>query len=317
MTKSLPLKDDYEEYLEAKNRSPETFKCYCARLVNLPLLALSNLPKDESTGRAEAFKSARKELMKALKNPSDRKNVIAAFRSYVRFLKAHDKINAVEEHYFLDTHRPVKRRGRDNSNGSKWSIPKDQWKDVIRCAPHKVARMGIWLGFNFGLRRGEILHLRVKDIDFRNQVIHIRLQSKKDRVNQEVWKPKYNVCRRIPFGKKQERLLKKWIDERPELEHPYMLWAPRRRGYDVPVSKKPVSNSAFRDWCRKATLPSFPGKLHPHILRYSFATHRHRAGMDLKLLSLLLGHANVTVTSDYLVIDENQALAEARAQMDD
>lgn len=164
--------------------------------------------------------------------------------------------------------------------------------------------MGICLGFNFGLRLSEIIHLRVQDIDFSNQEVNIQIHKKAK--NQEAWWPKSNRPRQVPFTKAQGEILGRWIERRPkELEHPYLLWTMGKQSRTKFCS---VKSRTFQRW----TMLTHP-KLKPHVLRYSFATHYYNQSKDIKLISLLLGHANVATTSEYLAFSHEDTMKKGRA----
>jgi integrase len=116
----------------------------------------------------------------ANRNLKGRKMKIYTYRSYLKFLckKKKKLLSRGDLLDALDTSKNIQKRGNGQSN-RKWSVPRKLWGEYIRHAPNKVAKMGIWLGFQFGLRLGEILHLRIQDIDFNRQEIQIHEHKKR------------------------------------------------------------------------------------------------------------------------------------------
>ena len=64
---------------------------------------------------------------------------------------------------------------------------------------------------------------------------------------------------------------------------------------------RPMTTKAVYLVCRQAgEAADLSKRIHPHVLRHTFATHLLEAGVDLRRIQLLLGHRSLRTTSRYL-----------------
>ncbi len=298
MRRSLLLSDDEISFPSVQSELLVEFKSY------LQLQVLAERTIKSYSGVLKSFDA---DVEAYLGNPNLRavKMKYAAYRAYLQFLGIKKKrIDRRDLADMLNSLKPKKKGG--NNQRLKQAYPKSQWREIIRKTPTCVGKMGVWFGLEFGLRLNEITHLRVQDVydQKRKKVLsELLIRKHQQTSNQEAWWPKYNNKRELPIAKNQVRVIKRWIEEvRPkDLAHPYLLWTERG-----PRKHQLLKDRSFQRWCNLAGV-------RPHELRYSFATHYYNESKDVKLISDLLGHANVSTTSEYLQFGKKETMSKARA----
>ena len=87
-----------------------------------------------------------------------------------------------------------------------------------------------------------------------------------------------------------------------ELLRIYFRWKrPKEWLFPGANPDQPISTKSIFLACRKAAQKAGISKaVHPHSLRHAFATHLLEAGVDLRTIQILLGHAKLETTARYL-----------------
>jgi integrase/recombinase XerC len=145
--------------------------------------------------------------------------------------------------------------------------------------------------YSSGLRLGELIALEVDDgrLDLAQGEVTVTGKGSKTRT--------------VPVGAAARAALKAWMNTRAQLAAPgeRALFVGGRGRRIAPT----VVNSRLRAWARQRGLNQ---RVHPHMLRHSFATHMLQSSQDLRAVQELLGHASISTTQVYTHLDF-QALA--------
>ena len=145
-----------------------------------------------------------------------------------------------------------------------------------------------------GLRRAEVTHLKVSDIDSQRMVIHVR--GGKGRKDRDV----------MLSPKLLEQLRQHWRRLRRKTSN-WLFPGNRWHNSDQPIDTKTPRN-ACKEAAKRAGIKK---QVHPHTLRHCFATHLLEAGADLRTIQILLGHRDLKETTIYLHLSERHLHATA------
>lgn len=146
------------------------------------------------------------------------------------------------------------------------------------------------MAYGCGLRVSELVGLGVDDIDFRERWIRVRGKGNKERLV-PLGRPALDALTAYFSGPRQ-RMLQKNRD-------PGTVFLNARGGR--------LSRMGFWRILRKRGVMAGlrANRLHPHLLRHSFATHLLQGGASLRVVQELLGHANLTTTEIYTSVDRD------------
>lgn len=159
--------------------------------------------------------------------------------------------------------------------------------DDLLAAPDTKTLLGLRdkalleLMYATGLRVSEAVNLRINEIDLQNGLLSTIGKGNKQRM--------------VPLGEEATDWLENYFtDARPALL--------KGRACDaVFVSQKKTAITRQLAWMIVAKYASAAGIHHlsPHGLRHAFATHLVNHGADLRVVQLLLGHADIGTTQIY------------------
>lgn len=145
-----------------------------------------------------------------------------------------------------------------------------------------------------GLRRGELLGLKWEDIDMEQKILSVnRSIAEKYGGGVTINPPKWNSYRTIPLSDTAIQLLKNLKTERQGYLFP--------THNNTPQSPNTWSQKLNRNM--KGLPPSIP-ILTAHEIRHTYGTYLRRHGVDIYTIQKLLGHKNISVTSEIYVHNE-------------
>lgn len=145
----------------------------------------------------------------------------------------------------------------------------------------------------FGLRIGEVLALEIQDIDFENEILHIRRTTTLDKDGHTV----LGTTIKTPSGKRDIPLtdLTKSI-----LEHAIKNMKPNKNDLLFCNDKGEVYTDSALNSCLKRICAylGIEDIAHNHKLRHSFSTYFYSVCTDYKIMEETMGHSDIKMTMD-------------------
>jgi len=165
-------------------------------------------------------------------------------------------------------------------------LSREEVSHLINAAGNLFRRTLLMTLYGTGMRRAELAHLKVSDIDSQRMIIRVVAgKGGKDRD--------------LPLSPALlETLREYWRWRKPKL----YLFPTRTLGrrLDQPISDKTVW-IACSEAARRAGISK---RVTPHTLRHSWATHLLEAGTDLRTIQVLLGHGDLETTAQDLHLSQ-------------
>ncbi len=164
-------------------------------------------------------------------------------------------------------------------------ISKEEILTMIRLTKNIKHKCIIELLYSAGLRRSELLNLKVKDIDSKRMIISIE-------------KAKGNKDRQTILSKTVLKDLRKYFKQ----------YKPNKYLFEGQHKEQYSSSSVLQIVKRAAKQSNIIKPVTPHMLRHSFATHLLEEGTDIRIIQSLLGHNSIKTTEIYAHVANHQII---------
>jgi len=168
--------------------------------------------------------------------------------------------------------------------------------------------MAAWIAMCGGLREGEICGLRWDDVDMRDGTMWVRRAIAHTKAGMYVKEPKSGHARDVPITDTLMRHLKAWHEYSTSI---YVIG--KGKDYHNPA----MLGKEWRTISRALNLVGTEGRTCTfHDLRHTFATAAIAAGVDVKTVSSILGHANAAMTLNVYASADPDAKRRAASVID-
>ncbi|GAN93562.1 phage DNA tyrosine recombinase XerC/XerD [Gluconobacter thailandicus F149-1 = NBRC 100600] len=212
---------------------------------------------------------------------------VSALRSFYRYLAVRFDVSNPAPG-LLATPRLKKRLPRPLGQEQALAAPEGISDDAYTSAAALRDKALFTLLYGTGLRIGEALALDIRDLSNAGEnMLRVLGKGGKERL--------------VPLLPAVREALETWKAAHPSPSPDAPLFCGTRGGRLNPG----VAQRAMREWRKGEGLPD---SATPHALRHSFATHLMEGGADLRAIQELMGHASLSTTQAYTLVDEKHLM---------
>ena len=159
----------------------------------------------------------------------------------------------------------------------------EEMSQLIFSAENVKHKAIICLMYSTGMRVGEVINLKIENIDKERMVINII-------------DAKGGEDRQVPLDPSVRLLLREYFRQ----------YRPITYLFNGQNKEEQYTESSIRQFLQKySDIAGIKKRVHPHLIRHCHATHLLEHGIDLSIIQKILGHKNIKTTQIYSHISHN------------
>jgi len=269
----------FKDWLSSRRYSPNTIKTYTDALRTF-LKFFHNKPINEINNQ-DLIRFNNDYILHNNYSSSFQNQVVNAIKLFFR------KIENTQLEVDL-IHRPKREKKLPNV------LSKEEVQSILKNTINIKHKAALSLIYSCGLRRSELLNLKLKDIDSKRNLLIIR-------------KAKGNKDRIVPLSTKVLELLRTY----------YKQYKPKEYLFEGQNGALQYSEQSLRKVLKNSLVLSKINKpVSLHWLRHSYATHLLESGTDLRYIQEILGHKSSKTTEIYTYVS-TKSLQKIKSPIDD
>lgn len=269
--KALDGLDDLGNYLDENRYSPRTREAYISMMEFFFRYFSEKEPDEISSEEISEF--IYEIIIKLGYSPAYQNQMISAIKTYYF-------ASGCGEPKFEVPGRPRRKRALPNT------FSKEEVGRILNATTNMKHKLLLWIIYSCGLRRSEVINIKLSDIDRDRSLIHIR-------------EGKGKVDRIVPVSDKVWSKLNDYLAG----------YSPQVYLFEGQAGGKYSSESVYRVFKNSLRRAGINKDTGVHSLRHSYATHLHENGLDIRYIQELLGHKSTRTTEIYTHVSRRNLIA--------